>query len=252
MRIWPAIDIRKGRVVQLVGGDPANVAVTEERSPAQQAQHWRKEGARSVHVVDLDGAFEETRQWHHVAAIRSAGVEVAFGGGVRSMLDVQRLIDMGARYVIVGTQGILHPPWLKELAIVFPDRIVLAIDARGRDVQIKGWTESAGKDVVELAGAVDGLGLGGILYTDVEREGRLQGIDADVVRAIRDAAPATRLVVSGGIKDMQDLAVLDGLGVDAVVLGMSVYTGAIDLADAVERFEKHEPEADAVRAGAQP
>lgn len=242
MRILPAIDIRQGRVVQLVGGDPRQVAVTEDRKPAQQAQHWKEQGARAVHVVDLDAAFGQSRQWHHLTGICATGLRVTFGGGVRSMLDVQRIIDMGARHVIVGTQGVRHPDWLKELAAIFPHRIILAIDARRRDVQIKGWTESAGKDVVDLARQVADLGLAGLLYTDVAREGRMEGIDPEVVRAIREAAPSVRLVVSGGIGTMEDLAVLDGLGVDAVVLGMSVYTGAIDVAQAVERFEREGPE----------
>lgn len=242
MRILPAIDIRQGRVVQLVGGDPAQVAVTEERKPAQQALHWKDQGASAVHVVDLDGAFGQRRQWHHLAGICATGLGVTFGGGVRSMLDVQRIIDMGARHIVVGTQGVREPAWLRELAGVFPGRIILAIDARGRDVQIKGWTESAGRDVVELAAEVADLGLAGLLYTNVDKEGKMEGIDADVVRAIRDVAPSVRLIVSGGIATMEDLAVLDGLGVDAVVLGMSIYTGALDVAQAVARFERELPE----------
>ncbi len=237
MKIYPAIDIRHGKVVQLVGGDPDKVAVTEERKPAEQARHWRRMGASMVHVVDLDAALGQERQWQHIGAIRNEGVKLQFGGGVRSMLDVQKLFDLGASNVIIGTQGVKEPRWLQEVAALFPGRILLAIDARGRDIQIKGWTESAGKDVVDVARQVADFGLAGLLYTNVAKEGRLEGIDAEIVRDIREAAPQMPLIVSGGISNIDDLATLDGLGVAGVVLGMSIYTGAIDLQDAVERFE---------------
>ncbi len=238
MNIYPAIDIRHGKVVQLIGGDPSKVAVTEDRKPAEQARHWRKMGAKMVHVVDLDAALGTDKQWQHLGAIRNEGVKVQFGGGVRSMLDVQKLLDLGAAKVIIGTQGVKEPVWLQEVAGLFPGQIILAIDARGRDVQIKGWTESAGKDVVELARSVADIGLGALLYTNVSKEGLLEGIDADIVKDIREAAPDMPLIVSGGIANIDDLATLDALGVSAVVLGMSIYTGAIDLQDAVERFER--------------
>lgn len=240
MKIYPAIDIRGGKVVQLVGGDPDEVAVTEDRTPLEQAQHWRSQGAKRVHVVDLDAALGDRNQWTHVGKIVADGLPVQFGGGVRSMLDVQKLLDLGVQRIIVGTQGVQNPDWLRELAGLWPGRIVLAVDARGRDVVIKGWTEDAGKDVVGLVASLADAGLGGFLYTNVEKEGRLEGIDSDVVRDLREAAGSAPLIVSGGVTTMQDLAVLDGLGVDAVVLGMSIYTDAINLRDAVERFEQGE------------
>lgn len=241
MKIYPAIDVRGGQVVQLIGGDPDRVAVRADDSPQEQANAWRRAGARRLHVVDLDAALGGKDQWIHLGRILQTGLPVQFGGGVRSMLDVQRLLDLGVSSVIVGTQGVLNPEWLRELAGLFPGRVVLAVDARGRDVVVKGWTERAGVDVVDLVTDLDDAGLAGFLYTNVEREGRLEGIDQAVVRAIRDAAKKTALTVSGGIRDVQDLAVLDGLGVDGVVLGMSIYTQAIDLGEVVARFEKGEP-----------
>ncbi len=240
MILIPAIDLRHGKVVQLVGGDPTQVAVESERTPLEQAKHWKDHGATQLHIVDLDAALGGERQWHHVTRILSAGLPVQFGGGVRSMLDVQKLLDNGVGHVIVGTQGVQNPDWLRELAILWPGRVVLAVDARGRDVQIKGWTESAGADAVELAASLDDAGLGGILYTNVEVEGKLEGINRDVVRALRDATPHTRLIVSGGITNEDDLAYLAGIGVDAVVLGMSIYTGTMDLEAAIQRFQKPE------------
>jgi phosphoribosylformimino-5-aminoimidazole carboxamide ribotide isomerase len=243
MKILPAIDLRHGRVVQLIGGNPDDVAVTAEGKPAEVARKWKRMGAKVVHVVDLDAALGGQRQWHHINAIRNEGVQVHFGGGIRSLLDIQKLIDLGVDRIILGTQAVENPVWLEEAVRLFPQHIVLAIDARGSDVQIKGWTESSGIDVVELARRAAGYGVAGILYTNIDNEGRMTGTDPDMIRAIRDAAPDVDLTISGGIASMEDLAVVDGLGADAVVLGMSIYTGAIDLADAVERFERLEPAA---------
>lgn len=242
MKIYPAIDLRGGRVVQLVGGDPDNVAVESERGPKHQASHWKERGARRVHVVDLDAALGGNDQWSHVSHIIRQGLPVQFGGGVRSMVQVQKLLDLGVERVIVGTQGVEHPEWVTELAGIWPGRIVLAVDSHGRDVMVKGWTETTGKDVVELAASLQGVGLAGFLYTNVAKEGRMEGIDAAVVRDLRDTITDGELIVSGGVSTMEDLALLDGLGVDAVVLGMSIYTDAIDLKQAVDRFEVLEAE----------
>ncbi len=239
MKIYPAIDLRHGRVVQLIGGDPNQVAVESERTPLEQAQHWRQQGARRLHVIDLDGAFGERNQWQHLGAIIGDGLPVQFGGGIRSMLDVQKLLDLGAQRVIVGTQGVTNPEWVRELATLWPGRIVLAVDARGREVVVKGWTEGAGKDVVQLVTDLSDANLAGFLFTNVEKEGRMEGVDLDVIRDLR-AATRMELIVSGGITSEQDLAVLDGLGVDAVVLGMSIYSERIDLQNAVDRFETNE------------
>jgi phosphoribosylformimino-5-aminoimidazole carboxamide ribotide isomerase len=235
MILYPAIDLRHGKVVQLVGGDPSKVAV-EQPSVDAQAKAWQDASATWVHVVDLDAAFGERNQWAQLPRILGRRLHVQFGGGVRSMTQVQQLLELGVERVVVGTQGVQHPAWLKELCIVFPGRIVLAVDARGRDVVVKGWTESTGLDAVEFARSLDGAGLAAFLYTNVEKEGLLQGIDKAVVADLRKNTPKTPLLVSGGITSLDDLDWLEGQGVDGVILGMSVYTGAIDLKAAVQRF----------------
>lgn len=235
MILYPAIDLRHGKVVQLVGGDPAKVAV-EQPSVEAQAKAWQDANATWVHVVDLDAAFGEKNQWSQLPKVLGRRLHVQFGGGVRSMTQVQQLLELGVERIVVGTQGVKHPAWVKELCIIFPGRIVLAVDARGRDVVVKGWTESTGLDVVELARSLDGAGLAAFLYTNVEKEGRLQGIDKAVVADLRQNTPRTPLLVSGGVTSLADLDWLKEQGVDGVVLGMSVYTGAIDLKAAVQRF----------------
>lgn len=247
--LMPAIDLRHGKVVQLVGGDPTNVAL-ERTSVDETAQDWEDAKASWVHVVDLDAAFGERNQWHILPRILGRRLRVQFGGGIRSMTQVQQLLDLGVERIVVGTQGVKNPAWVKELCILFPGRIVLAVDARGRDVVVKGWTESTGLDVVELARSLDGLGLAAFLYTNVAKEGLLQGIDKTVVSDLRRNTPKTPLLISGGISTDADLDWLAGQGIDGVVLGMAVYTGAIDLAKAVARFPQPGPRSSLVAVAA--
>lgn len=237
MDIYPAIDLQGGHVVQLVGGDPDRVAVKEDRTPAEQAGYWRRLGARRFHVIDLDAALGRGDNLSQLQGILGHGEPVTFGGGVRHMMDIESLLARGIGRVIVGTQGVRNPRWLREVAAIYPGKIVLAIDARGRDIVVKGWTESADLDVVTFAKQMDDAGLAGFLYTNVDKEGRLEGVDLGVLRDLRDAIEQTPLIVSGGISSHEDLAAIATIGCDGAVLGMSIYTGAIDLARAVQDHE---------------
>ncbi|MGB1697928.1 MAG: HisA/HisF-related TIM barrel protein [Thermoplasmatota archaeon] len=233
MNIIPAIDLRHGNVVQLVQGNPDNVGVQGTLSPKAQAAAWIEAGATRLHVVDLDAAFEEKPQSMQIQSILRAGAPVQLGGGFRHMLDIQMALNGGADRIIVGTQGVQHPDWLREVAQLFPGRILLAVDAKGRNVVTKGWTEETGKDVVELAASLTGCGLAGFLYTNVDKEGLMQGIDVDVLRDLR-AAIQEELIASGGFATTDDLVAAKDAGVDAVVLGMSIYTGSLTLQAAME------------------
>ncbi|MEA3137368.1 MAG: phosphoribosylformimino-5-aminoimidazole carboxamide ribotide isomerase [Thermoplasmata archaeon] len=233
MILYPAIDLRHGKVVQLVGGDPKNVAL-ERPDVDAQAKAWEDAKATWVHVVDLDAAFGEKNQWSLLTRILGRRLHVQFGGGIRSMTQVQQLLELGVGRVVVGTQGVRNPEWLRELCVVFPGKIVLAVDARGRDVVVKGWTEATGIDVVTLARSLDDAGLAAFLYTNVDKEGRLQGMDKAVISDLRNNTPKTPLLVSGGIASLADLGWLGEHGIDGAVLGMSIYTGAIDLKAAVQ------------------
>ncbi len=236
MNIYPAIDIRKGQTVQLVGGDPGHVGV-QGGNPTGQAQKWFNAGAKRLHVVDLDAAFGDKKQWHLLSGILGVGLPVQFGGGVRSMTDVQQLLNLGVKRVIVGTQAIKNPAWLKELTILFPGKVILAVDARGRDVAAEGWTETTGKDVMDVVAEAAAHDVAGFLYTNIEKEGRMQGIDLGIVKDLRVAAGGHELIVSGGITTDEDLKQLQDAGVDGVVLGMALYKEAFDIKDLVSRYE---------------
>src|SRR5687768_5809744 len=231
--LYPAIDLRHGKVVELVGGDLKEIAI-ERPSAEAQAKAWQEAGSTWVHVVDLDAAFGEKNQWAHLPRILGRGLQVQFGGGVRSMTQIQQLLELGVDRVVVGTQGVRNPEWLRELCVVFPGRVVLAVDARGRNVVVKGWTEDTGLDVVTLARSMDDAKLAAFLYTNVDKEGRLQGMDKAVISELRNNTPKTPLLVSGGISGMADLQWLSDHGIDGAVLGMSIYTGAVDLKAAVQ------------------
>jgi phosphoribosylformimino-5-aminoimidazole carboxamide ribotide isomerase len=242
MILFPAIELRQGRVVQLVGGDPKNVAV-DRPDPADQAEMWEEAAATWVHVVDLDAAFGGRNQWAVLPRILGRRLRVQFGGGVRSMLQVQQLLELGVERVVIGTQAVKNPLWLRELCRLFPGRVVLSIDARMRDVVVNGWTEATGLDAVQFARSLDDAGLAAFLFTDVDRDGRMQGIRRELVEELRRNTPKTPLYVSGGVSGLADLAWLEEAGVDGVVLGMSIYTGAIDLAEAVRQYPQ--PKSDA-------
>ncbi|HVL48065.1 MAG TPA: 1-(5-phosphoribosyl)-5-[(5-phosphoribosylamino)methylideneamino]imidazole-4-carboxamide isomerase [Candidatus Thermoplasmatota archaeon] len=229
MRVIPAVDLRNGACVQLVGGDPREERVNVP-DPVAQAQAFRDMGAAWLHVVDLDRAFGTGSNLRVVTRILEAlpGMMVQVGGGVRFVEDIDTLLNAGAARVVIGTRAVTDPVFLHEIAKRYGRRVVIALDAKGGHVVAKGWTESTGRDVLEFAREVDGLGVGGILYTDVDREGRMSGANVEGVRRLA-AAVSTPVVASGGVRDRADLDALRGTGAWGAVVGMAAYTGAVDM-----------------------
>jgi phosphoribosylformimino-5-aminoimidazole carboxamide ribotide isomerase len=230
MIVFAAIDLRGGRVVQLVGGRPEDERVSLP-DPAGVARGWIDVGFTALHVVDLDAALgagsNAAAVGQVIAASGAARVQVA--GGVRTTDRAEALLDAGADAVVVGTRGVQEPAWLEEIAARWPGRIVLAADVRGDEVVIRGWTEAAGITVDELLGRIAGLPLAAVLVTDVVREGQMTG--ADTVRFRHLAETSTHPVLaSGGIAGASDLAVLSRTGVAGAIVGMALYTGALDAA----------------------
>lgn len=239
MTAYPAIDLRGGRVVQLVGGRPGTERFSHP-DPLAMAEYWKRAGFRVLHVIDLDAALGVGSNREAVDAIlRVPDVRVQVGGGVRDEETAAELLDAGASRVIVGTRAIQDPDWLERLVARYPARVVLAADVRGPalsdEVVIHGWTAGAGVSIGALLSRIVPLSLAAVLITDVGREGSMLGIDAFRFGAL---ARATRhpLLASGGIKGMTDLHDLGRAGAAGAVLGMALYKGALDPIEVARAF----------------
>lgn len=234
MNVLPAIDLKDGRLVQLVGGDPGKARVQKEDVLGQAAE-FVQHGATMLHLIDLDAALDTGTSNDRLVGevIRRAGVPVQVGGGVRSTERIEELLAMGARRVIVGTKAVKDPEWLKATAARFGERIVVAVDARGGEVVMRGWREGSGLRLLDYARQVDKLGVGGIFFTDVDVEGKLTGINEMLVKSVVEAVD-TPVQYAGGISSIDELLMLEDLGVEAAILGMAIYTGRIDLREAIK------------------
>ena len=223
----PAVDLRGGAVVQLVGGSYA-----EERvrlgDPSGVARAWAQMGFRRLHVVDLDAATGTGSNQSVVEDIlRSEDAEVQVGGGIRSTEAIERLFDAGAERVVVGTRAIEEPDWLSDVSELFPGLIVVATDVRERRVVTRGWVRTLPLDVLDLVQDLNAFELGGLLVTAVHLEGQLRGTDLTLME---DVAETSRfpVIASGGVTTMHDIRALEHRGLDAVVIGMALYTGVLD------------------------
>jgi len=243
MLIIPAIDLRAGKCVRLVEGRLDRETVYSDE-PATVAKLWEKMGAKHLHVVDLDGAFTGTPKNLDVISeiIKSVSIPVQIGGGIRDITTVDKLLELGASRVILGTVAIINPELVEECCTKYGDRIVLGIDARNGKVAIEGWGLTAEKEAVELALEMKEKGIERIIFTDIWRDGTLKGPNLD---AIRDITTSTNLkmIASGGIstiKDIRSLKEMESLGVEGVIVGKALYAGTVDLQEAlaIAREEK--------------
>jgi phosphoribosylformimino-5-aminoimidazole carboxamide ribotide isomerase len=231
--VVPAVDMQDGQVVQLVGGERGTG--TEYGDPVEAAERWVAAGARTLHLVDLDGAFEGERQnAPAVDAIREAvDVPIQLGGGIRTVEDATGLLSRGVDRVILGTAAVENPGIVSEISQSHPDSVVVSLDARGGEVVVSGWTESTGLDPAEAAGRYEELGAGAILFTDVDVEGQLEGVRTDPVEAVVNAVDIP-VIASGGVATIADIEDLQAAGASAVVVGSALYEGAFTLEDAME------------------
>jgi phosphoribosylformimino-5-aminoimidazole carboxamide ribotide isomerase len=233
----PAIDLREGACVQLVGG-----AYEQERvrldNPVAVARKWVDSGFRHLHVVDLDAATGAGDNTAVIDAILDdADAEVRVGGGVRSRERVDDLLAAGAARVIVGTRAIENPDWLAELVASHPGTVIVAADVRERKVVTHGWTRSQALDVQDLLAEIEHLALAGVLVTAVHREGQMVGPDLSLMQDLTESTDLP-IIASGGIANRDDLCALEHRGVAAAVIGMALYTGALDPVAVAQEFSE--------------
>ena len=223
----PAVDLRDGACVQLVGGEFAQERVRLE-NPIEVARSWEHYGFRRLHVVDLDAA---TGRGSNIAIVRSllfdSGIPIQVGGGVRSSELVEDLLEAGAQSVIVGTRAIEEPEWLAELAARHPGEIIVACDVRERRVTTRGWAHTLPVDILDVVEELNALPLAGLLVTAVHREGQMQGTDLPLMEDVAESSNFP-VYASGGVTTMQDVRALEHRGLAGVVIGMALYTGALD------------------------
>jgi phosphoribosylformimino-5-aminoimidazole carboxamide ribotide isomerase len=223
----PAVDLRAGVCVQLVGGSYDRERVRLE-NPAEVARSWTRYGFRRLHVVDLDAA---TGRGANVGIVREilheTPAEVQVGGGIRGSDQIEELLADGASRIVVGTRALEEPEWLAEIAEDFPGQVIVAADVRDRRLVTRGWARTLPADVLDFVEELNGLPLGGLLVTAVHREGQMQGVDLPLMEDVAEASPFP-VLASGGVASVRDLRALAHREIAGVVIGMALYTGALD------------------------
>ncbi|MDR1613060.1 MAG: 1-(5-phosphoribosyl)-5-[(5-phosphoribosylamino)methylideneamino]imidazole-4-carboxamide isomerase [Planctomycetota bacterium] len=233
MHIIPAVDIRGGKAVRLLRGEKSRETVYSN-SPADMARRWAAEGATYLHVVDLDGAFDGMSEnaIHIRDIVMAVDIPVEVGGGVRDLDKAKRLVDYGVERVIVGTRALLAPEFVAELAGALPGKINVGVDARDGLVAVKGWTETSGVKAVDFLAGLEALGASGAIYTDISRDGALQGANIPALRAACAATPLP-VIASGGVASVEDVEALSGLPLFGIIVGKALYEGRMTLEEAM-------------------
>jgi phosphoribosylformimino-5-aminoimidazole carboxamide ribotide isomerase len=234
MLVIPAIDLMGGEVVRLEKGDFSTKKVYSRR-PAEQAETFKFSGAKLLHVVDLDGAREG---WpvnlDAIGAIcRVPGVEVELGGGLRTLADIEKVLKLGVKYVVLGTAAVERLDLVRQACQKFPGQVRCGIDAKNGEVAVAGWVEGTGLKAVDVARRVKEAGVSLVEYTDVGRDGMFTGVDSAGAAAIQKEAEV-QVVASGGVASLDDVKACKAAGVAGVIVGKAIYEGRIRLSDAVK------------------
>jgi phosphoribosylformimino-5-aminoimidazole carboxamide ribotide isomerase len=231
MEIIPAIDLRGGRVVRLIQGDPSRETQYADQ-PAAVAEEWERRGARRLHVVDLDGALGRTPTNRQAlgAILRTIGIPAQVGGGLRSLGAVREVLDLGAAVAIVGTAAIRDPGFLDAVCTAFPGRVALGLDARAGALAASGWTEATAVRATALAQQASHLPLAAVIYTDIQRDGMLEGPDLEGLSAVT-ASTRLPVIASGGVSSERDIHALKSLAppVAGAIIGRALYDGRLTL-----------------------
>ena len=243
MLLIPAIDLKDGRCVRLIQGD-MDQSTTFGEDPAAMAAKWLDAGARRLHLVDLNGAF--AGQPKNLSAIKSilkavdGEIPVQLGGGIRDLDTIERYIDLGIEYLIIGTAAVKNPGFLQDACSAFPGHIIVGLDAKDGKVAIDGWSKLTGQDVISTAKRFEDWGVESIIYTDIGRDGMLTGINVDATVKLAQSLKIP-IIASGGLAGMADIEALckvQGEGVEGVICGRAIYTGDLDFAAGQERADE--------------
>lgn len=235
MFVIPAVDIKNGKCVQLVQGKPGTEQVVIE-NPEKVAEKWQNEGASLLHVINLDGAFGDAGANLDVVRriLETVSIPVELGGGIRTKEDCAKLLNMGVSKVILGTMAIEHPEYVEELSGEFEsERVMVALDSKDSKVVVRGWTEKTEKTAPELGKIFEEKGAGGILFTNVDVEGLMEGFKVEPLLELLEAVNIP-VVYSGGVTSIEDVEKLSTTGAYGVVIGSALYRGRIDFKNALE------------------
>jgi phosphoribosylformimino-5-aminoimidazole carboxamide ribotide isomerase len=243
MLLIPAIDLKDGHCVRLLQGD-MSASTTFGENPAAMARRWLDAGARRLHLVDLNGAFagKPVNEGAVKAILREVDGEipVQLGGGIRDLDTIERYLDDGISYIIIGTAAVKNPGFLKDACSAFGGHIIVGLDAKDGKVATDGWSKLTGHEVVDLAKKFEDWGVESIIYTDIGRDGMLSGINIDATVKLAQALTIP-VIASGGLSNMADieqLCAVEGEGVEGVICGRAVYSGDLDFALAQQRADE--------------
>jgi len=239
MLIIPAIDLKDGKCVRLQQGRMDSATVFSD-DPDKAAAQWAAKGAKRVHVVDLNGAVagrprNEAAVKSIIAALDS-DIPVQLGGGIRDLDTIERYLDDGVSYVIIGTAAVKNPGFLHEACDAFPGHIIVGLDAKDGKVATDGWSKLTGHDVIDLARRFQDYGVEAVIYTDIGRDGMMTGVNIEATRKLAQALTVP-LIASGGLNDLEDvkrLCELEAEGVTGCIAGRAIYEGTLDFAAAVK------------------
>jgi phosphoribosylformimino-5-aminoimidazole carboxamide ribotide isomerase len=243
MLLIPAIDLKDGKCVRLQQGD-MSVSTTFGEDPAAMARRWLDAGARRLHLVDLNGAFagKPVNEGAIKAILREVDDEipVQLGGGIRDLDTIERYLDAGISYVIIGTAAVKNPGFLQDACSAFGGHIIVGLDAKDGKVATDGWSKLTGHEVADLARKFQDYGVEGVIYTDIGRDGMLTGINIDATVKLAQALTIP-VIASGGLSGMSDIEKLcevESDGVEGVICGRSIYTGDLDFTAAQTRADE--------------